>query len=436
MVRAWTTAACLVALLAATATARAQVRVGVSEQTPAALTDPWLAQVPIGHARLITRWDAALRARAPVDAWLAQARAAGLVPMVALSARPGDRCPGSPCLLPSLDDYRAAVRAFRKRWPEVRELTPWNEANHPGQPTAGAPERAAEYYRVVRDECDGCAVVAADVLDSSSMEQWLTAFRATLGGVPRLWGLHNYADVNRFGSDRTDAFLGAVPGDVWLTETGGLVYLRDEHGHDAWTRDVDRAARAVDHLFDVVQARPRIGRAYLYQWVERPGEDFDSAIIDAGGTPRPAFDVVRRRLAALAGGGEPGPAGGPSPGGPEAPLTGGDVPPAPPAPPARPRPRRMRADVGAVRLARRGDVRVALACAAAGRRCRGTVRVRSRGTRWARGRVRLAPGSARWVRLRRLGTRRARPGRRAVVTVRLGGRRVVEHRTLRRARRL
>ena len=42
-----------------------------------------------------------------------------------------------------------------------------------------------------------------------------------------IWGLHNYIDANRFRTRGTRALLRAVKGDVWFTETGGLVVRRN-----------------------------------------------------------------------------------------------------------------------------------------------------------------------------------------------------------------
>ena len=45
-------------------------------------------------------------------------------------------------------------------------------------------------------------------------------------GTPRLWGLHNYQDVNCRTSADTRLMLSRSRGEVWLTETGGIVKLR------------------------------------------------------------------------------------------------------------------------------------------------------------------------------------------------------------------
>ena len=41
--------------------------------------------------------------------------------------------------------------------------------------------------------------------------------------MPKIWGLHDYSDVNRFESWRTAEIDRALGGQVWLTETGGIV---------------------------------------------------------------------------------------------------------------------------------------------------------------------------------------------------------------------
>ena len=66
-------------------------------------------------------------------------------------------------------------------------------------------------------------VMAADMLDTSNLGSYLRAFMRRAKGHPRLWGLHNYQDVNYKTSGDTRRMLATVPGEVWLTETGGIV---------------------------------------------------------------------------------------------------------------------------------------------------------------------------------------------------------------------
>ena len=54
--------------------------------------------------------------------------------------------------------------------------------------------------------------MAADVLDGSKMPAYVQAVRRHARHRPRIWGLHNYIDANRFRTTGTRALLRAVPG--------------------------------------------------------------------------------------------------------------------------------------------------------------------------------------------------------------------------------
>ena len=128
-------------------------------------------------------------------------------------------------------------------------------------------------------------------------------------GNPRLWGLHNYVDANRAPTvNRTRSFMRRVPGEVWVTETGGLVRHLGTDSRVLWPFDERRAAAAVARSFALAKSDPRITRLYLYQWGVEAHEHWDSAFIAPGGRARPALDVLRRELAVLARSERPAPA--------------------------------------------------------------------------------------------------------------------------------
>src|SRR6185312_12867826 len=85
------------------------------------------------------------------------------------------------------------------------------------------PRRAAQYFLALRKVCPKCRIVAADVLQSSNLNGWMKTFLHYAQGKAKIFGLHNYPDVNRFRSTGTRDFLKTVKGDVWLTETGGIL---------------------------------------------------------------------------------------------------------------------------------------------------------------------------------------------------------------------
>ena len=98
--------------------------------------------------------------------------------------------------------YAAGLSAFRARWPQVTELTPWNEPNHRSQPTFPLPGLAAQYYNAARRTCPACLLVAGDLLDDGNLAAWLADYRQTLDEPPAVWGLHNYYDATYFAEHR------------------------------------------------------------------------------------------------------------------------------------------------------------------------------------------------------------------------------------------
>ena len=269
---------------------------GLSDQHQLNFLDARFRSLPIDHVRLTVPWDAALTDPEAVGAWLRTASNLSLEPLVAFEHAAGDRCPGPPCRLPSLDEYRAAVAAFRARWPSVRELTPWNEPNHPSQPTVSAPAAAAAMHDALRRDCERCTIVAGDTVDSASMRGWIRDYRAALTTAPRAWSLHNYGDTTYERPSYTAWLIGQVDAPVWITETGGIAALKSD-GRVLLPLDEERAAASVAKALAIVRAHAdRIERAYFYQWVAGPDEEFDSGLLRPGGGARPSLDVVRAAL--------------------------------------------------------------------------------------------------------------------------------------------
>lgn len=280
----------------------AAVLVGVGEQDASMFTDPLFTDLGIRRSRYFPSWNVALKEEQAgwLDTWLGAAEAAGVEPLISFNAALGSACPSRPCKLPSVRQYTRAFRAFRERWPRVDVISPWNEANHRSQPTFRNPKRAAQFYNVVRRYCRGCKIVAADVIDEVNMERWLRAFKRT-AKRPRLWGLHNYRDTNprrgqRFGG--TARLLRAVKGDVWLTETGGIVKFVLPTGGTLFPKSESRANRATKRMFSLAKRyRGRIKRLYIYHWKQSAADNrFDAGLIRSNGTPRPAYRTVRKQL--------------------------------------------------------------------------------------------------------------------------------------------
>jgi hypothetical protein len=264
--------------------------VGIGEQQTAMFESPEFTALGIDKARIVVSYDAvAVRFERDItDTWMAEAKAAGVEPFVTFG-----HSRVHPKKLPSVGEFRAAFGAFRKRYPQVRVYAAWNEINHVSQPTSRSPARAAAYYNVVKSGCDGCTVLAGDLLDQPGMTRYLARYRRGLHGTPSIWGLHNYADANRFRTSGLGSLLRAVKGDVWLTETGGLVAFGR-----SFPRDEQRAAKATTYVLGLAAKTPRVKRVYLYNWTGLPpGARFDAGLVGPDGKPRPAYAALKRALA-------------------------------------------------------------------------------------------------------------------------------------------
>jgi hypothetical protein len=140
--------------------------------------------------------------------------------------------------------------------------------------------------------------MAADMLDTPNMARYLSSFKRYAKGSPKLWGLHNYGDVNRKRSSYTKLMLRSVPGEVWLTETGGIVKLLP-----SFKRNTKRAAARTKGLFRLVNRydtkragnRSKITRLFVYTFFgEASSARFDAGLVNPDGTPRPAFSVFKK----------------------------------------------------------------------------------------------------------------------------------------------
>lgn len=268
--------------------------IGISDQQPDTFRDPLFKVLKLKYARLVTPWNSIFRERARLDDWLQSARALGVRPLVSFEHTRGQTCPGRRCVGPTTKQFAQAWRAFHAKYPWVTDVSPWNEANSGTQPTGKRPDLAAAYYNVVRGSCRGCSIVAADVLDAPNLRAYLRTFLARAKGKPRLWGLHNYTDTNRFRQTGTRTLLSAVRGIVWFTETGGVVKFTTQRGVRALPPSESRAKKAMDYMFKLAEIDSRrVKRIYIYQWkVNNKRDRFDAGVVRPDGTPRPSFHVL------------------------------------------------------------------------------------------------------------------------------------------------
>ena len=300
----------LVVLAVGAGPAEARYRVGVGEQSAAMFrTASWQA-LRLKRVRYLVPWDWERAGQAAeVAAFMSAARAYRQDVLVTFTARRGcfdgrrySRVPE--CRAPSVRAYRTAFRKFDQVYPWVRTYSAWNEVNHISQPTFTRPRLAVRYYRVLRRERwhRHFRLMAADVLDTANMHRYLRRFRRHAPGRPRLWGLHNYQDVNNRTSGDTRRMLRAVAGQVWLTEANGIVKFGDSR---QFSYSEERAADRTRWMFRLTRRyrvkrrglRSKITRVYAYTWFGAwPGAHFDAGLVGPDGMPRPAYYVLARNL--------------------------------------------------------------------------------------------------------------------------------------------
>jgi hypothetical protein len=212
----------------------------------------------------------------------------------------------TPLRLPSVASYQHDVQKFVKRFPHVRQYQAWDEANRGyiahtlASPSASADAR---YYQALIRVCKGCTVVGLDVLDAQDIGptlEYIAEFKHEIGRLrtvmPKIWGLHNYSDINRLESWRTHELVRALGGQVWLTETGGIVQFGGAFPNKRGS-GLTRASKVLKYMFAVAGSQSQIKRLYIYDWTGGSSSTrFDAGLMNAHDQPRPGYVVVCKQL--------------------------------------------------------------------------------------------------------------------------------------------
>jgi hypothetical protein len=277
--------------------------VGIGDEQPEMFSDPNWQRLHTKITRYIAPYDAVAHSYSLDKAilFIREAEAEHQQVLVAFY-----HSEYTPLKMPSVAAYQRDVARFIKLFPHVRQYQPWDEANRGyiphllASPTA---VQSAEYYKALRDVCKGCTVVGLDVLDAQNITptlDYIAEFKHEIARLhtvmPNIWGLHNYSDTNRRSSERTRDVLAAVPGDVWLTETGGIVQFGGAfpNAHGA---GLTRAASAISYMFRLAGISSRIRRLYIYDWSGGNAETrFDAGLTNVHHQPRPGYLIVCREL--------------------------------------------------------------------------------------------------------------------------------------------
>jgi hypothetical protein len=212
----------------------------------------------------------------------------------------------TPTQLPSVALYKHDVEKFIKRFPYVRQYESWDEANRGNvarEFSSPSAVQAAQYYQAMIRVCKGCTAIGLDVLDAEDIYPtlaYISEFKHEIGRLetvmPKIWGLHNYSDINRLESWRTTDLVNALGGQVWLTETGGLVKFGgafpNNHGSG-----LTRAAKVLKYMFAVAGSHSQIKRLYVYDWNGGSAATrFDAGLTNAHEQPREGYVVVCKQL--------------------------------------------------------------------------------------------------------------------------------------------
>lgn len=212
----------------------------------------------------------------------------------------------TPTRMPSISSYQSDVKKFVKLFPRVREYESWDESNRgnePGQFSSPSAVSAAKYYQALLRVCGGCAVIGLDVLDQyyiGSTLRYISEFKREIYRLetvmPRVWGLHNYSDVNRLEGWRTRELVRALGGQVWLTETGGIVKFGGAFPNRNGS-GLTRAAKVLKYMFALAGAHSQVKRLYIYDWNGgNSSTRFDAGLTNAHEQPRQGYVVVCRQL--------------------------------------------------------------------------------------------------------------------------------------------
>lgn len=284
---------------------------GIGDQQTEMFTNPLWMQLHTKIARYIAPYDAAVRPYSLqlARAWIAAAEADHQQVLVAFY-----HSEYTPTKMPSVAVYQRDVQKFIKLFPHVRQYQPWNEANrgtivevvkgkrHIALVSPSAMQ-SAQYYKAMETVCKGCTIVGLDVLDAPVVTptlQYIAQFKHDIARLktvmPSVWGLHNYSDTNRLQSTRTKAILAAVPGQVWLTETGGIVQFGSAFPNKKGS-GLTRAAKALSYMFKIAGSSSRIKRLYIYDWTGGYASTrFDAGLMNGKYEPRPGYVVVCKQL--------------------------------------------------------------------------------------------------------------------------------------------
>jgi hypothetical protein len=293
---------CLIGFGTAVQAASAAVTIGIADQNTGMFSDPRFAALGIKTARYVVPWDVVTRKAdrgdlATVRAWLADAQADKVSPLISFGA---DNTNPAANYVPTVGQYKTAVKAFLKEFPQVKTFTAWNEPDFSYRKLAREPTLAANYFNALYEMCRHCTVLAGDVylpatgaafIDhaAATLKPWLRAYIKGLHHKPAGWALHDYTEIRARNTSQLKILMSLTSGPIWLDETGGVL----RRGHWKYkNQSASAAAKDESYLLSLTNRYHRIARIYHYEWGANPLAGWDSALIGPNNNPRPAYTVL------------------------------------------------------------------------------------------------------------------------------------------------
>ena len=306
MLRVVLSIACAIAVGAGAPAAAGAVVIGIADQSPVMFTDPHFLALGITTARDVVPWDVVTRRADRGDLaafrdWLRRAESDNVTPLISFGA---DYRNPAANYVPTVRQYRTAVKAFLKAFPEIKDYTAWNEPDFSYRTLARNPALAANYFNALVEMCHGCTVLAGDVylpatgtrtIDHAvaTLGPWLHAYIKGLHHRPAGWALHDYTEIRARNTSQLRILMSMTSGPIWLDETGGVL----RRGHWQYrNQSAAAAARDEQFLLSLTKRYHRIARIYHYEWKGSPSAGWDSGLIGPNGRPRPAYTVLRKWL--------------------------------------------------------------------------------------------------------------------------------------------
>ncbi len=277
--------AALVAVLAIPAGA-APTRLGVSDQQAQHVHQPLFAPLKLKAARYITPYDVM---ESPADKAELE-RLAAPPPRAAhqkilISFEHSHRSNSRRPKAPSVAAYTKELKKFKKAYPDVNDISPWNEVNRchalrdgsvQGQPTkickvSTGPKLAAQYYMAARKVFKGSKyrIVGLDILDQKNVNptiKYLQSFLRHASPDPKIIGLPQLLRHQPLLDDAHQARAADLPRQ-------GLADRDRRHRqarHELPVRARPRAAQGAGCMFTLAKRTHGSARLFVYQFNPPP----------------------------------------------------------------------------------------------------------------------------------------------------------------------